>query len=40
MMLVFCLRELPRFEIPPWPRPSALPRWRQAPVAGDPLNAR
>jgi len=40
MMLVFCLRELPRFEIPPWPRPSNAPHWRDPPLAGDAVNAR
>lgn len=29
--LVFCLRELPTIEVPPWPRPPAQPTWRTAP---------
>jgi hypothetical protein len=28
MMLLFCMREVPRIEIPPWPRPSAAATWR------------
>jgi hypothetical protein len=37
MVLVFCLRELPSIEIPPWPRRAAAQHWREpsadAPVA-------
>lgn len=33
LILVFCLRELPRIEIPPWPRPSTALAWRGAPGA-------
>jgi hypothetical protein len=29
MMLFFCLRELPRIEIPPLPRASRAPAWRK-----------
>jgi hypothetical protein len=28
LMLVFCLREVPRLEIPPLPRASKVPTWR------------
>jgi hypothetical protein len=28
--LFFCLREMPRIEIPPLPRPSAAGAWRRA----------
>lgn len=28
----FLLQELPRFEIPPWPRPLRVPQWRAAPA--------
>jgi hypothetical protein len=27
--MAFTLQELPRFEIPPWPRRLPSPRWRQ-----------
>jgi hypothetical protein len=30
MMLFFCLRELPRIEIPPLPRASRASAWRQS----------
>jgi hypothetical protein len=33
MMLFFCLRELPRIEVPPLPRRSRNPRWRPAAAA-------
>jgi hypothetical protein len=33
LLLVFCMREMPRIEIPPWPRRSAAPAWRPAPAA-------
>lgn len=32
LILFFCLRELPRFEIPPWPRAATAASWRQPPV--------
>lgn len=32
LILFFCLRELPRFEIPPWPRAATAASWRPAPV--------
>jgi hypothetical protein len=31
----FCLQELPRFEIAPWPRRARLPAWRDAPAVSD-----
>ena len=31
--LSFCLQELPRLEVPPWPRRSSLPSWRPMPRA-------
>jgi len=34
--LVFCLRELPQIEIPPWPRCPTQPSWIVAPAAGEP----
>jgi hypothetical protein len=35
LVVFFCLRELPRIEIPPWPRRSTAPGWRVAkPAAG------
>lgn len=38
--LAFTLQELPRFEIPPWPRRLRAPAWRQASTAqGDPCSA-
>ncbi len=33
MVLVFCLRELPSIEIPPWPRRSRASAWREVPTA-------
>jgi hypothetical protein len=27
LIMLFCMRELPRFEIPPLPRPSKAPSW-------------
>ncbi len=33
LALSFKLQELPRFEIPPWPRRSRAPAWRVAPAA-------
>jgi hypothetical protein len=27
LLMLFCMRELPRFEIPPLPRPSDAPSW-------------
>lgn len=32
--LVFCFRELPQIEIPPWPRALTQPSWASAPDAG------
>jgi hypothetical protein len=32
LIMLFCMRELPRFEIPPLPRPSRAPSW--FPLAG------
>lgn len=32
--LSFCLQELPRLELPPWPRPLEAPRWAPAGAAG------
>jgi hypothetical protein len=28
MVAFFCMREMPRIEIPPWPRRSRAPGWR------------
>jgi hypothetical protein len=30
MTLFFCMREIPRIELPPLPRPSAAAHWRSA----------
>jgi hypothetical protein len=35
LMLVFCMRELPRFEIPPLPRRESAPAWRGTALATD-----
>jgi hypothetical protein len=35
MMLFFCLRELPRIEIPPLPRASRAPAWRKSAAVAD-----
>jgi hypothetical protein len=37
MVAFFCMREMPRIEIPPWPRRSRSPAWRQPAVT--PQNA-
>lgn len=34
--LVFCLRELPQIEIPPWPRCPTQQSWAAAPAVGEP----
>jgi hypothetical protein len=31
MVLFFCMREMPRIEIPPLPRASKAPTWRTRP---------
>jgi len=36
MVLVFCLRDLPSIEIPPWPRRAAQAAWREVPAADAP----
>ena len=33
LILVFCMREIPRIEIPPLPRASKAPSWRAPPDA-------
>ena len=33
--LVFCFRELPQIEIPPWPRALTQPSWATAPAVGE-----
>ena len=33
--LVFCFRELPQIEIPPWPRALTQPSWAAAPAVGE-----
>jgi hypothetical protein len=40
LALSFCLQELPRFEIPPWPRPSRATRWCEPAEAAEPLAGR
>ena len=35
LILVFCLRELPRIEIPPWPRRATATAWHTAAAQGD-----
>lgn len=35
LALVFCLRELPQIEVPPWPRALVHASWRHAPHAAD-----
>lgn len=37
--LSFCLQELPQFEIPPWPRRSSAPGWRDIDAPGAPSAA-
>jgi hypothetical protein len=37
LALAFMLQELPRFEIPPWPRPLRAERWAQGATAPTPL---
>jgi hypothetical protein len=39
LILVFCLRELPRIELPPWPRPATAATWRNGPTAKDACSA-
>jgi hypothetical protein len=35
LALSFSMRELPRIEVPPWPRPSTAPSWRKAPPGAE-----
>ncbi|MBY0467740.1 MAG: hypothetical protein K2Q07_02055 [Burkholderiaceae bacterium] len=35
LVLVFCFRELPQIEIPPWPRALTQPHWFTTPAAAD-----
>ena len=35
--LIFCFRELPQIEIPPWPRRLKQPSWAAAGTAGEPV---
>ncbi len=35
MMLVFCMREMPRIEIPPWPKPLPDTSWRHVQASVD-----